>query len=31
MLREAGFEILEIDASEIQKMDGGLSCISLRL
>jgi dimethylargininase len=31
LLREAGFEILEIDASEIQKMDGGLSCMSLRL
>jgi dimethylargininase len=30
LLREAGFEILEIDASEIEKMDGGLSCMSLR-
>jgi dimethylargininase len=30
MLREAGFEILEIDATEIQKLDGGLSCMSLR-
>ena len=30
LLREAGFEILEIAASEVQKMDGGLSCMSLR-
>lgn len=26
----AGFDIIEIDASEMQKMDGGLSCMSLR-
>jgi dimethylargininase len=30
LLREAGFEILEIDATEMQKMDGGMSCMSLR-
>ena len=30
LLREAGFDILEIDATEMQKMDGGLSCMSLR-
>lgn len=30
LLREAGFDILEIAASELQKMDGGLSCLSLR-
>jgi dimethylargininase len=26
----AGFEIIELETSELQKMDGGLSCISLR-
>jgi dimethylargininase len=31
LLREAGFELLEIAASEMQKVDGGLSCLSLRL
>jgi dimethylargininase len=30
LLREAGFEILEIDATEMQKLDGGMSCLSLR-
>ena len=30
-LREMGFEVLEIHMSEAQKMDGGLSCMSLRL
>ncbi|MFN2125364.1 MAG: dimethylarginine dimethylaminohydrolase family protein [Candidatus Promineifilaceae bacterium] len=30
LLREAGFEILEIDATEMQKLDGGMSCMSLR-
>lgn len=30
LLREAGFLILEIDATEMEKMDGGLSCMSLR-
>ncbi len=29
-LREAGFDILEISISEAEKMDGGLSCLSLR-
>ncbi|MFN2277690.1 MAG: dimethylarginine dimethylaminohydrolase family protein [Candidatus Promineifilaceae bacterium] len=31
LLREAGFELLEIAASEMQKVDGGMSCMSLRL
>jgi dimethylargininase len=30
-LRAAGFEIIELDISEMRKMDGGLSCMSLRL
>jgi dimethylargininase len=30
LLREAGFEVIEIAASEARKMDGGLSCMSLR-
>jgi dimethylargininase len=29
-LLAAGFEILELETSELQKMDGGLSCMSLR-
>jgi dimethylargininase len=29
-LREIGYETLAIDMSEFQKMDGGLSCLSLR-
>jgi dimethylargininase len=29
-LRERGFSPLELDMSEFQKMDGGLSCLSLR-
>jgi dimethylargininase len=29
-LRERGFSPLELDISEFQKMDGGLSCLSLR-
>ncbi len=29
-LRKAGFTVVEIPASEAQKMDGGLSCMSLR-
>jgi dimethylargininase len=29
-LRERGFSSLELDMSEFQKMDGGLSCLSLR-
>lgn len=29
-LRAAGFEIIEVAASEARKMDGGLSCLSLR-
>ena len=30
-LSEAGLEIVELDMSEFQKMDGGLSCLSLRM
>src|SRR4051812_8782019 len=29
-LREAGFDLLALEMSEFQKMDGGLSCLSLR-
>jgi dimethylargininase len=29
-LRARGFHPLELDMSEFQKMDGGLSCLSLR-
>jgi dimethylargininase len=30
MLREIGYQTLTLDMSEFQKMDGGLSCLSLR-
>ncbi len=30
-LNKKGLEIIEIDMSEFQKMDGGLSCLSLRM
>ena len=29
-IREAGYNIIEIDVSEFRKLDGGLSCLSLR-
>jgi dimethylargininase len=29
-LRAEGFDLIELDMSEFQKMDGGLSCLSLR-
>jgi dimethylargininase len=29
-LLQAGFQIVEMETSELQKMDGGLSCMSLR-
>jgi dimethylargininase len=29
-IREAGYEIIELDMSEFRKQDGGLSCLSLR-
>ncbi|MDT8400524.1 MAG: arginine deiminase family protein [Bacteroidales bacterium] len=29
-IRDAGFNIIEIDVSEFRKLDGGLSCLSLR-
>jgi len=29
-VREAGFVVVELDNSECQKIDGGLSCLSLR-
>ena len=30
-LREAGFQILTTPMSEIEKQDGGLSCLSVRM
>jgi len=30
MIQEAGYPVLEVDVSEFQKLDGGLSCLSLR-
>lgn len=30
LLRAAGFKVIEVAASEARKMDGGLSCLSLR-
>jgi dimethylargininase len=29
-IRDAGFEVLLVDTSEYKKIDGGLSCLSLR-
>jgi dimethylargininase len=29
-IKKAGYEIIEIDVSEFRKLDGGLSCLSLR-
>ena len=29
-LRELGYALIELDMSEFRKMDGGLSCLSLR-
>jgi dimethylargininase len=29
-LENAGFKIIPVDVSEFQKLDGGLSCLSLR-
>jgi dimethylargininase len=29
-LQAAGYQLLPLDMSEYQKMDGGLSCLSLR-
>jgi dimethylargininase len=29
-IRNAGYTVLETDVSEFQKLDGGLSCLSLR-
>ena len=29
-LEERGFEVIELDVSEMRKMDGGLTCLSLR-
>ena len=31
MFRSLGVTIVEVDVSEMQKMDGGLTCLSLRL
>lgn len=30
MLEQKGFEVIAVDVSEFQKLDGGLSCLSLR-
>ena len=30
MVKNAGYEVIEIEASEFEKLDGGLSCLSLR-
>lgn len=30
IIRSAGYEVLELNVSEFQKLDGGLSCLSLR-
>jgi dimethylargininase len=30
IIEEAHYKVLEIDVSEFQKLDGGLSCLSLR-
>ena len=30
MIAAAGYDVLEVDVSEFQKLDGGLSCLSLR-
>jgi len=30
IIADAGYEVIEVDVSEFQKLDGGLSCLSLR-
>ena len=30
IVREAGYEVILVDTSEYRKIDGGLSCLSLR-
>jgi len=30
MIKAAGYENIEVDMSEFKKLDGGLSCLSLR-
>ncbi len=30
IIRDAGYSVVEVDVSEFQKLDGGLSCLSLR-
>jgi dimethylargininase len=29
-IRDSGYKTMELDMSEFQKLDGGLSCLSLR-
>ena len=29
-IEKAGYEVIEVDTSEYRKLDGGLSCLSLR-
>lgn len=30
LIRDAGYPVITVDASEFRKIDGGLSCLSLR-
>ena len=30
MLEDAGYTVMEVDTSEFRKLDGGVSCLSLR-
>lgn len=30
LLKQAGYEVIEVDVSEFEKLDGGISCLSLR-
>jgi len=30
LIASAGYDVREVDVSEFQKLDGGLSCLSLR-
>ncbi|MDB4303338.1 N(G),N(G)-dimethylarginine dimethylaminohydrolase, partial [Desulfosarcina sp.] len=30
MIEDAGYEVISLDMSEFRKLDGGLSCLSLR-
>jgi dimethylargininase len=30
LIADLGYEVIELDVSEFRKLDGGLSCLSLR-